>query len=132
MYSEGFDTSTSDKYPLILFFHSSGERGSDNKAQLVHGSKLFQDSLSKYPAVVILPQCPRDDYWVNMKSEGQGKSRQMEIITDEGPNPAMNLVLQLMDQTLAEAYIDQGRFYVVGLSMGGMATIEIAGEGQIK
>lgn len=132
MYSEGFDTSTSDKYPLILFFHSSGERGSDNKAQLVHGSKLFQDSLSKYPAVVIFPQCPKDDYWVKMKSSGKGKGRQIEIISNQDPNPAMSLVLDLMDETLLEPYIDQSRFYVVGLSMGGMATIEIAGEGQIK
>lgn len=29
------------KYPLVLFLHGSGERGNDNKKQLIHGSKLF-------------------------------------------------------------------------------------------
>jgi predicted peptidase len=125
MYPEGFDKNSKEKYPLFLFFHGAGERGSDNKAQLVHGSKLFQDSLSKYPAIYILPQCPRDDYWVKMKSEGSGQARQMKIVTDQGPNPAMKLVLELIDLTLSESYIDESRFYVAGLSMGGMATMEL-------
>ncbi|MDP7286409.1 MAG: phospholipase, partial [Phycisphaerae bacterium] len=26
------------KYPLVVLFHGAGERGSDNKKQLVHGA----------------------------------------------------------------------------------------------
>mgnify|MGYP003292324806 CR=1 FL=1 len=29
------------KYPLVIFLHGSGERGSDNQAQLFHGSGQF-------------------------------------------------------------------------------------------
>ena len=125
MYPDGFDASASTKYPLLLFLHGAGERGSDNKAQLVHGSQIFRDSLAKYPAIVIFPQCPKDDYWVNMESEGKGQARRMEIITDKGPNPAMKMVIGLVDKMLAEDYVDPSRFYVAGLSMGGMGTMEL-------
>ena len=27
------------QYPLVLFFHGAGERGNDNKKQLIHGTK---------------------------------------------------------------------------------------------
>ena len=50
----------SQKYPLILFLHGSGERGRDNESQLKHGSGLFlNDSNRKnHPAIVLIPQCP--------------------------------------------------------------------------
>ena len=48
------------KYPLVIFLHGAGERGSDNSAQLQWGADLFLDSLNraKYPAIVVFPQCP--------------------------------------------------------------------------
>ena len=123
MYPHDFDVQK--KYPLMLFLHGAGERGSDNKAQLVHGGKLFQDSLRSFPAVVIFPQCPKEDYWVNMDSKGKGSARNIKIITDQGPNPTMTMVIELISQTLKEDYIEKERFYVAGLSMGGMGTIEL-------
>ena len=43
------------KYPIVLFLHGAGERGSDNAKQLLHGSALFLDSMNrlKYPAFVV-------------------------------------------------------------------------------
>ena len=29
------------QYPVHLFLHGAGERGDDNKSQLIHGGKLF-------------------------------------------------------------------------------------------
>jgi len=29
------------KYPLVIFLHGAGERGNDNKKQLIHGVKIF-------------------------------------------------------------------------------------------
>ncbi|HXO75493.1 MAG TPA: hypothetical protein VN824_09670, partial [Puia sp.] len=46
------------KYPLILLLHGSGERGSDNEAQLKWGGSLFADSAKRaaFPAIVVFPQ----------------------------------------------------------------------------
>ena len=35
------DYNPAQKYPVILFLHGAGERGSDNEAQLVHGGDMF-------------------------------------------------------------------------------------------
>lgn len=36
---ENFDPKK--EYPVLFFLHGAGERGNDNEAQLMHGSKLF-------------------------------------------------------------------------------------------
>ena len=63
------------KYPLVLFLHGAGERGSDNQKQLTHGGKLFLDKKMrrKYPAVVLFPQCPNDSMWTNRQKEKSGR-----------------------------------------------------------
>ena len=41
-------------YPMVLFLHGAGERGSNNEKQLTHGAKMFlEDSIRKnYPSIV--------------------------------------------------------------------------------
>jgi predicted peptidase len=53
------------KYPLLIFLHGSGERGTDNEKQLDHGGKLFLEEAvrNKFPAIVVFPQCPPEDRW---------------------------------------------------------------------
>ena len=48
------------QYPLVLFLHGAGERGSDNEKQLTHGGQMFLNPVNreKYPAFVLVPQCP--------------------------------------------------------------------------
>ena len=48
------------KYPLHLFLHGIGERGSDNKKQLTYINKVFSNKRNrkKFPAIVIFPQSP--------------------------------------------------------------------------
>ena len=60
---KGYDARKS--YPLVLFLHGAGERGSDNKIQLVHGMNDFasDEIMAKYPAFVIAPQCPVGEAW---------------------------------------------------------------------
>jgi predicted peptidase len=62
------DYNPSIKYPLILFLHGSGERGNDNKSQLIHGGEFFlRDSIrNQYKAIVVFPQCSRNSYWSNV------------------------------------------------------------------
>lgn len=52
-------------YPLHIFLHGIGERGTDNEAQLEVGGAHFEaDSIrEKYPAFIIFPQCPDSYFW---------------------------------------------------------------------
>ncbi len=100
----GYDGAT--PYPLILFLHGAGERGSDNEAQLNNDANgamrlLDDDNLALQPVFMIAPQCPTDGWW----SGGT-------LLTAIG----------LVDQIAATYNIDPDRVYVTGLSMGGMGT----------
>ena len=46
-----------EKYPLVLFLHGAGERGSDNEKQLFHGSQMWLNPVNRenYPAFVLFP-----------------------------------------------------------------------------
>src|SRR4051812_37093951 len=56
------DYDTMRKYPLVIFLHGSGERGTDNEAQLKWGAMNFGTSqnMKLHPCLVIAPQCPPD------------------------------------------------------------------------
>lgn len=124
MYPRNFTEEGS--YPLVVFLHGAGERGTDNRKQLTHGSKLFKDSLDAYPAIVIFPQCPPTDYWANLSRPDQGgSSRVFTFHTDGSYHPALKLVAELIDEELAKPYVDKSRFYLSGLSMGAMGVWEL-------
>ena len=125
LYPENF--SESKNYPLILFLHGSGERGNDNEKQLVHGSSLFLDSLNrkKFPAVVIFPQCPQEDYWSNTDVDRSAGGVQLKFKNGGEPTKALAQVIKLVDSLKNRSFIDENRVYVGGLSMGGMGTFEI-------
>ena len=120
--------SKEEKYPLVLFLHGAGERGNDNKKQLAHGSKLFLDAENRkeFPAIVIFPQCPEDDFWSNVKKfRDENDRRQFEFKVAGKPTKALNGAMSLMDSLVRLPFIDVNRLYVAGLSMGGMGTFEI-------
>lgn len=120
----GFDESK--QYPLHIFLHGSGERGDDNEAQLVHGSKLFIAQSSKFPAIVIFPQCPENDYWAQTEYSRNEKGASVFKYPKQGkPTWAMGALIALVDSYLEEEYIDTSRVYLSGLSMGGMGTFEL-------
>lgn len=113
-------------YPVILFLHGMGERGTDNKTQLTHGAQFFLDSIQKYPAIVIFPQCPPIDYWANLyRPDEGGASRRFTYHTDEEPHPSLGLVIGLLDSLMQESYTDKNRLYVSGLSMGAFGVWEL-------
>lgn len=122
---ENFDKTKT--YPVLLFLHGAGERGNDNKAQLIHGSKLFlrPEVRANYPAIVIFPQCPEDSYWSNVKSSMVNGKRNFEFEKGGKPTLAMKMVMSLMEQVKDLPYTDNKRIYAGGLSMGGMGTFEI-------
>ena len=53
--------------PLVIFLHGAGERGNDNCMQLKHCIKYFLDDTvtSRYPFLLMAPQCPNGKRWVN-------------------------------------------------------------------
>lgn len=105
------------KYPLVLFLHGMGERGSDNEAQLTHGSKMFTNPVNreKYPAIVLFPQCSLNGFW-SIRS-GNGKYGKWEA---ELPK-----VKELLDVYLAKKTVDKKRIYILGISMGGFGTYDM-------
>ena len=104
------------QYPLVLFLHGAGERGSDNEKQLTHGGQMFLNPVNreKYPAFVLVPQCPEKDYWAYT-------SRPSSFIPSEMPagqeiTPVLRAVKELLDTYLDLPQVDRNRIYVVGLS----------------
>lgn len=96
------------KWPVILFLHGSGERGTDGlkQSQVGIGTALRMFS-ERYPALVVMPQCAPGASW-------------------RGDMNA--LALKAVDQTMAEYSCDPSRQYLTGLSMGGFGSWLIATE----
>ena len=114
-----------EKYPLVLFLHGVGERGNDNEKQLTHGGQMFLNPVNqeKYPAFVLIPQCPTDGYWAYT---GRPKS----LIPTEMPvgqeiSPILQTLKQLLDSYLVMPEVDTQRVYIIGLSMGAMGTYDL-------
>lgn len=111
-------------YPLVVFLHGMGERGSDNLSQLVNGVSGFFASdaaRDRFPAFVIAPQCPdgedsNEASWSNWRPG-------MPAIT----RPT-RLVLEIVDDVRRQFAIDDDRMYIGGLSMGGFGTWNVIQE----
>jgi predicted peptidase len=115
-------------YPVIFFLHGAGERGRDNERQLIHGSKLFakEELRTQYPAIVIMPQCPTDDYWANvLRVHDDAGKRLFYFLEDGAPGRYMVLLQELVNHVLKVYPVKKDQVYVGGLSMGGMGTFEL-------
>lgn len=115
------------KYPLILFLHGSGERGNDNTLQLTHGGTLFlKESIRReYPAVVVFPQLAKNHYWSSFESNNTNTSRSFAYPEKPKKVKHQELLKSLIKKLKKEFSLDNDRFYVGGLSLGGMGTFEI-------
>src|SRR5664279_1427060 len=116
------DADTLRKYPLVIFLHGSGERGSDNDAQLKWGVENFatDQNMMLHPAIVIAPQCPDKMSWSNFSRTKI--SSEMRLIPD--PSKPMQLVIELIHQLEKTMPVDTNRIYITGLSMGGFGTYD--------
>ncbi len=87
-----------EAFPLLIFLHGSGERGTELKKVKAHGPPKLIAEGKEFPFIVISPQCPENRWW-DIKE--------------------LNLLLDNLIETLN---IDKRRIYLTGLSMGGYGT----------
>lgn len=107
------------KVPLVLFLHGAGERGDDNARQMIHGIPSLLDYFKNHPAILLIPQCPKEMRWVEV--HWGDKAHTMPAT----PSVPMQAVLKLLKQTMQELPVDPRRVYVTGISMGGFGTWDI-------
>ncbi|MGE0378441.1 MAG: prolyl oligopeptidase family serine peptidase [Planctomycetaceae bacterium] len=91
-----------DAWPLLLFLHGAGERGSDLELVKTHGPPKMIAQGQPFPFVVVSPQCPQDRWWEPLE------------------------LTALLDDVERRYKIDPDRICVTGLSMGGFGAWELA------
>lgn len=94
-------------YPMILFLHGMGERGSNpfdvartGLPQLLKSAEMEEN----FPFLVVSPQCPDGKCW---------SAQQLSVF---------------LDRILERYPVDASRIYLTGLSMGGFGTWSLAAE----
>jgi len=124
LFPENYDSG--EKYPLLIFLHGYGERGTDNEAQLKHGSSLFlnKENRKNFPAIVVFPQCPAGDHRWSWYERGEGQEPWL-VPFFEKAQPSLQAVIELTKKLIAETKVDTNRLYAMGLSMGGFGTFEL-------
>jgi predicted peptidase len=98
---EEYDRSSA-RWPLILFLHGAGERGADLALVKREGLPRMLERLSRFPFVVVSPQCP------------------------PGKNWSVEDLMHLLDDVEGRYRVDPGRTIVTGLSSGAVASLELA------
>ncbi len=89
-------------WPLILFLHGAGERGTDLRGAIRHGPPTIARKQPDFPFVVVAPQCPPGERWQT------------------------RALLHLLDEALQRFPVDTSRIYLTGLSMGGAGAWQLA------
>lgn len=124
------------KYPLVLFLHGAGERGDDNRIQLLYLPTWMSeaDYRQRFPCYLLAPQCPKAKWWFDGK-RAFGKPKADESAAADGagktvePPPLsheLQAVSQMFAETMAKHPIDADRVYLTGLSMGGFGSWALA------
>ena len=87
------------KWPVMIFLHGSGERGSDLEKVKAHGPPKLIAAGKDFPFVVVSPQAPLN-----------GKGWDVETLNG------------MLDEVMQKYHVDKTRVYLTGLSMGGGGT----------
>jgi predicted peptidase len=95
---QGYEPKGAKRWPLMLFLHGAGERGTDLKKVAVHGPPKIVKDRPDFPFILVSPQCPESETWSD------------------------DILLNLLDSVIAKHKVDTNRVYLTGLSMGGYGT----------
>jgi predicted esterase len=94
-------------WPIILFLHGRGERGSEGMWQTQIGLPAeLRDHPERWPFVIVMPQCPLPSFWTDPEM--------------------LDLAMATLDKETAEFHGDPERTYLTGLSLGGYGAWELA------
>ena len=94
------------KYPLVLFLHGAGERGTNLKDIEIHGLPKLVRNGKKFPFIIIAPQCPLNLWWSD-------------------PLP-VDLLSKLVNDIVMKYGIHKNNVFCTGLSMGGYGTLALS------
>jgi len=95
------------QWPIILFLHGRGERGSEGMWQTQVGlPQALRDHPERWPFIVVMPQCPLGSFWTDPQM--------------------LDMAMAALDQETAEFHAAPDRTYLTGLSMGGYGSWELA------
>ncbi len=97
---DGYAADSSKRWPLVVFLHGAGERGSDLELVKKHGPPKLIAAGKKFDAIVVCPQVPAGEFW----------------------NP--HGVKALVDAISKGHRVDAKRIYITGISMGGFGTFD--------
>jgi len=108
-------------YPLVLFLHGGGERGSDNEAQVManQGATVWAkpEAQAKHPCFVLAPQARNtwDGGFTVTRGEDNKVSlgRVLDVSTD------LDMAEKVLEKVIATYNIDKNRIYATGVSQGG-------------
>jgi predicted peptidase len=98
---EGYEAKGQKRWPLILFLHGAGERGTNVWKVATHGPPKNVTAHPDFPFIVVSPQCPEHEVW------------------------SKTVLLALLDEITAKHAVDTNRIYLTGLSMGGYGTWDL-------
>jgi predicted peptidase len=98
---KGYDAKAEKRWPMILFLHGAGERGTDIWKVAVHGPPKNVATHPDFPFIVVSPQCPENQVW------------------------SKDVLLALLDDITKTYAVDASRIYLTGLSMGGYGTWDL-------
>lgn len=108
-------------YPIVLFLHGAGERGTDNEKPLYHIAPLALNptNRAKFPAYFLVPQCPKDKRWVEVDWSLSEHEQPKQ------PSWPLQMAFDLLDSLSETLQVDRSRIYLTGLSMGGFGTWDL-------
>ena len=111
------------KYPLVLFLHGAGERGSDNVLQLEYLPSWLaeEENRHRHPCFVVVPQCRAHHKWVEIDwSDKRSLPQKPQMTVD------MTAAVAALEAVMQAEPVDAGRVYLTGISMGGFGSWDLA------
>lgn len=110
------------KYPLVVLLHGAGERGADNKKQLVWGATPIVEYFKKNNEefFLVAGQVPLNRGWVEVPWGS------LDHRMPKQPSKTMGLLIELLSGLLeSNQTVDVDRVYATGISMGGYGTWDL-------